>query len=208
METKANVYAPGAQINKLDRSMVIKATKHMKKVIYALILALVVVSGLVFANREINNEASKKLTPTPLSAAQRKAALKKWEFSPDGIKYKKWEASIEGKKVYAAEAKIRRHISAFTNMEAVVISLSLPIGSRLGFGVMVKIHGEEYILNFGPEESNEFGQLHRLKVNDKIMIRSHYVSHAPKYFYPIVKGDYVERDGKIIYKRAPRKGGC
>jgi len=32
----------------------------MKKVIYALILPLVVVSGLVFANREINNETSKK----------------------------------------------------------------------------------------------------------------------------------------------------
>ena len=30
----------------------------MKKVIYALILALVVVSGLVFANREIKNETS------------------------------------------------------------------------------------------------------------------------------------------------------
>ena len=31
----------------------------MKKVIYALILLLVVVSGLVFANREIKNETSK-----------------------------------------------------------------------------------------------------------------------------------------------------
>ncbi|MBN8860421.1 MAG: hypothetical protein J0H29_18670 [Sphingobacteriales bacterium] len=32
----------------------------MKKVSYALILLLVVVSGLVFANREFKNEASKK----------------------------------------------------------------------------------------------------------------------------------------------------
>ena len=31
----------------------------MKKVIYALILPLVVVSGLVFANSEIKNETSK-----------------------------------------------------------------------------------------------------------------------------------------------------
>ncbi|UFH55595.1 hypothetical protein [Spirosoma sp. KNUC1025] len=178
----------------------------MKKIIYALILPLVVVSGLVFANREI--EASKKSTSKPLSAAERKAALKRWEATPDGIRYKKWEASPEGKKVYAGEAKIRKHLDSFTNMEAVVTSLSLPPGSRLGFGVMVRINGDDYILSFGTENSNEFQQLHSLKVNDKIIIRSHWVSHAPKYSYPIVSGDYVERDSKIIYKRAPRKGGC
>ena len=93
-------------------------------------------------------------------------------------------------------------------MEAVVTSLSLPPGSRLGFGVMVRINGDDYILSFGPEKSQQFQQLHSLKVNDKIIIRSHSVSHAPKYSYPIVSGDYVERDSKIIYKRAPRKGGC
>ena len=93
-------------------------------------------------------------------------------------------------------------------MEAVVTSLSLPPGSRLGFGVMVRINGDDYILSFGPENSNEFQQLHSLKVADKIILRSHSVSHAPKYSYPIVWGDYVERDGKIIYKRVPRKGSC
>ena len=188
----------------------------MKKIIYTLILSLVVVSGLVFANREIKNETSKKSTPKPLSAAERKAAMKEWEATPAGIMYKKWEASPAGKKVYAAEAKIRKHISASTNMEAVVTSLSLPPGSRLGFGVMVRINGDDYILAFGPEKSgknilnfnNEFEQLHSLKVNDKIIIRSHNVSHAPKYSYPIVSGDYVERDGKVIFKRVPRKGGC
>ena len=180
----------------------------MKKVIYALILPLVVVSGLVFANREIKNETSKKSIPKPLSAAERQAELKKWEATPEGIRYKKWEASPAGKKVDAAEAKIRKQISAFTDMEAVVTSLSLPPGSRLGFGVMARINGDDYILSFGPENSNEFQQLHSLKVNDKIIIRSHWVSHAPKYSYPIVSGDYVERDSKIIYKRAPRKGGC
>ena len=45
----------------------------MKKVIYALILPLVVVSGLVFANREIKNETSKKSIPKPLSAAEMKS---------------------------------------------------------------------------------------------------------------------------------------
>ena len=190
-----------------DRSMLIKPTKNMKKVIYALILPLVVVGGLVFANREIKNETSKKSTPKPLSAAEMKAEREKWEATPDGINFKKWEASPAGKKVYAAEAKIRKHINASTNMEAVVTSLSLPPGSRLGFGVMVRINGDDYIVKFEPEKS-QLEQLHSLKVNDKIIIRSHNVSYAPKYSYPIVSGEYVERDSKVIFKRVPRKGGC
>ena len=179
----------------------------MKKVIYALILLLFVVSGLVFANREIKTETSKKPTSKPISAAERKAALKKWEATPDGVRFKEWEASPAGKKVYAAEAKIRNHLSAFTNMEAVVTSLSLPPGSRLGFGVMARIDGVDYIVKFEPEKS-QLEQLHSLKVNDKIIIRSPSVSHAPKYSYPIVSGEYVERDSKVIFKRVPRKGGC
>ena len=125
----------------------------MKKIIYTLILPLVVVSGLVFANREIKNETSKKSTPKPLSAAERKAVLEKWEATPDGIMYKKWEASPAGKKVLASAAKIRKSISDYTNMEGVVTSLSLPPGSRLGFGVMLRINGDDYILAFGPEKS-------------------------------------------------------
>ena len=97
----------------------------MKKAIYVLILPLVVVSGLVFANREIKNET--KPSPKPLSIADRKARLderKKWEASPDGIKYKEWEVSPEGKKVHASHDKIKKYIKAFTNMEAVVTSVT------------------------------------------------------------------------------------
>ena len=187
--------------------MLIKTTKNMKKVIYALILPLVVVSGLVFANREIKNETSKKSTPKPLSAAEMKAERERWEATPAGIMYKKWEASPAGKKVYAAEEKIWKQIKDYTNMEGVVTSLSLPPGSRLGFGVMVRINGDDYIVKFEPEKS-QLEQLHSLKVDDKIIIKSHSVSHAPKYSYPIVSGDYVERDSKVIFKRVPRKGGC
>src|SRR5690349_5739550 len=145
----------------------------MKKAIYALILPLVVVSGLVFANREIKNETSKKSAPKPLSTDEMKAERKKWY------------------------------------MEAVVTSLSPD--SRSGFRVKVRINGYDYMLSFGRENANEFQQLHSLKVNDKIMIRSQSVfsvSYVPKDSYPFILGDYVERDGKIIYKRAPRKGGC
>lgn len=178
-------------------------TKPMKKLIYVLILPLVVVSGLVFANRE---KTSGKSTPKP--AAERKAASKKWEDTPDGIMFKKWEASPAGKKVHAGIAKIRKPVRDYTPMNGVVTSLSLPPGSRLGFGVMVRINDADYILSFGALKSDEFQQLHSLKVNDKIVLRSHTLLYAPKYSYPIVSGDYVERDSKLIYERAPRKDGC
>lgn len=185
----------------------------MKKVIYALLLPLVVVGGLVFANREIKNKTPKvsppkKLGGIPLTAAEMKAAKKQWEASPDGVMYKQWEESPAGKKVYASEAKIRNQIRTFSNMEAVITSLSLPAGSRVGFGVMANLNGEDFILSFGLEDKKEFEQLRSLKVNDKILLKSHSVSHAPKYTYPIVAGDYVERDSKVIYNRPPRKGGC
>ncbi|SFM90200.1 hypothetical protein SAMN05428949_1229 [Chitinophaga sp. YR627] len=180
----------------------------MKKAIYALILPLVVVSGLVFANREIKKETSKKSTPNIVSTPGRNAGFKQWEATLEDIKFKQWQASPAGLKVLASAAKIRKPTSTSANMEAVITSLSLPAGSRLGFGVMARINGEDYILSFGLEKSNEFQQLHSLKVNDKIIIRSHFVSYAPKYSYAIVAGDYIEREGKVIYKRAPRTGGC
>ncbi|BFM43810.1 hypothetical protein CFS9_24510 [Flavobacterium sp. CFS9] len=182
----------------------------MKKITYALILSLVVVSGLVFANSEIESGISKKLTQKPIPAVERKIALKKWKATPDSIVYKNWEESPAGKKVYASEAKIRKSISDFTNMDGIITSISLPPDSRLGFGVMVRINGEDYIVSFGPENFNEdqFWQLHSLKVNDRIIIKSHSVSHAPKYSYPILSGDYVERDGKVVYKRVIPKDGC
>jgi hypothetical protein len=196
--------------------LLMKQTRNMKKIIYALILLLIVAGGLVFANREIKNETTKKSIPKPLSAAEKEAAMKEWEATPGGIAFKEWEASPAGKKVYASAANISKSVREFTNMEGVVTSLSLPPGSRLGFAVMVKINGDDYILAFGPEKAgknnlnvkNEFEQLHSLKVNDKIIIRSHNVSCAPKYSYLIIAGDYVERESIIMYKRAPRKDGC
>ncbi|NBW36295.1 MAG: hypothetical protein EBR30_15015 [Cytophagia bacterium] len=178
----------------------------MKKIIYSLMLGLVVISGLIFAHRE--TETPQKSTTKPRSAAEMKADLKKWEATPDGIHFKKWQASPEGQKVLASAAKIKNEVKTSANMEAVVTSLSLPSGSRLGFGVMVRIKGDDFILSFGPEKSAELQQLHSLKVNDKIIVRSHFVSHAPKYAYAIVSGDYVECDKKVLYKRVPNKDGC
>lgn len=198
----------------------------MKKNISIVILTLVVVGGLVFSFTQFNNESvakneikaeapimSKQKT---LTAAEKNAELKKWEASPDGILFKKWEASPAGQKVYAAEAKIIQSIKNYAPMEAVVTSLSLPEGSRVGFGFMIEIEGEEYLLSFGMEQpgknslnlKKEFDLLRTLQVNDKITLKSKNVSHAPKYAYPIVAGDYVEREGEVMYKRTVRKGGC
>ena len=98
----------------------------MKKIIYALILSLVVLSGVVFANRETKSETPKKANPKALTAAESKVELKKWEATPNGIMFKKWEASPAGIKVQAAAAKINKSIKDNSNIEGVVTSLSLP----------------------------------------------------------------------------------
>jgi hypothetical protein len=166
------------------------------------------VGSPVFANRVIATKTDQKENSKPLSFAERKAAIKKWEATADDIQFKKWEASTAGKKVHSDAAKILKSVKDFTNMEGVVTSLTLPEGSRLGYGLMVKIKDVDYILTFGVGSKNEFKSLRKLKVNDKIIIKSHGISYAPKYAYPIVAGDYVEQNHTILYKRVRRKGGC
>lgn len=176
--------------------------KNKKNLIYALILPLVVVSGLVFANREIKNETER--SPKPLSIAEKKARLddrKKWEASPDGIKYKEWEVSPEGKKVHASNDKIKKYIKAFANMEAVVTSVTFQRANGKSSGpkwLIVRIDGEEYMMQFSPKD---FQQLNSLKVNDKIIVRSHSAGYSPNHPYLIVSGDYIERNNKILFKR-------
>jgi hypothetical protein len=181
-----------------------------KKIFLTIILASAVIGGLVLANREIKNDLSKKPNPKPLSAAESNDVLKKWQASPDGIKFREWEESAAGKKVYAGAAKIREASRKNLPLEGVITSLSLPPGSRLGFGVMVKIDEVDYILSFGliKSEDEYFHQLKSLQVNDQIVLKNQNVSYAPKYAYPILSSRLVERSGKVIYKRVPQKGGC
>jgi hypothetical protein len=184
--------------------------KNKKNVIYALILPLVVVSGLVFANREIKNE-TKPSPKKPLSIADRKASLderKKWEASPDGIKYKEWEVSPEGKKVHASHDKIRKYIKAFTNMEAVVTSVTFQRANAKSSGpkwLIVRINGEEYMMQFIPKD---FEQLNSLKVNDKIIVRSRSAGYSPNHPYLIISGDYIEQNNKVLFKRDFSKDRC
>lgn len=184
---------------------------RMKKIVIALVLVLAIVSGLAFSfapsDGKGESQTSKKSIRKPLSDNEKKVEREKWEATPDGLPYRKWVASPAGQKVFASTAKISKSVRDYTDMPAVVTSLSLPPGSRLGFGIMVKIDTDNYILTFDPKKS-QLAPLQSLKVDDKIVIRSRGISHAPKYSYPIIIGDYVIRDGQVIFKRAPRKGGC
>lgn len=180
----------------------------MKKVIYGLVVLLAVAGGLVFANRTSRTVGSQGQPKQPLSAAQMKSERQQWEASPDGLKFKKWEASPIGQKVLAAASKIRYEVNHSVKLHAVISSLTPPPGTRLGFALMAQINGEEYILSFTPDSARQLQELQKLRTNDKIILKSHSVSYAPKYAYAILSGDYVERDAEIIYKRTPRKGGC
>ncbi len=195
--------------------------KHLKNTIYLLILPLVVASVLAFsfttfasgsvANREIKNET--KPSPKLLSFTDRKARLaderKKWEASPDGVKYKKWEVSPEGKKVRADHDKIRKYIKAFSNMEAVVTSVTFHRANAKSSGpkwLIVRINGEEYMMQFIPKD---FEQLNSLKVKDKIIVRSRSAGYSPNHPYLIISGDYIARNNKVLFKRDFSKNkGC
>ncbi|HLP63116.1 hypothetical protein [Flavobacterium sp.] len=173
----------------------------MKKIIYVLISSVVVVSGLVFANHQIKNETPKSSIPKHHTTAESKAALKKWEASPDGIKYKEWKNSPEGKKVQASHDKIRRSINTFANMEAVVTSVTFQRENAKSSGpkwLIVKINDEKYMMQFAPKD---FEKLKNLKVNDKIIVRSRSAGHSPNHPYLILSGDYIEQNNKALFKR-------
>ncbi len=183
----------------------------MKKKIHLLILPLVVVIGLVFANCEFKKET--KSPSKSLSVADGKTRMmderKKWEASPDGIKYKEWENSAEGKKVHASHDKIKRYIKNFTDMEAVVTSVTFQRENVKSSGpkwLIVRIDGDEYMMQFVPKD---FEKLKSLKVNDKIIIRSRSAGYSPNHPYLILSGDYIAHDNKILFKRDFSKNkGC
>lgn len=154
-----------------------------------------------------NSDAQRVVLLSSLGQTK-KTVLKTWRDSPDGLQFTKWEASPVGQKVQAGAIKINRAIRGNAQLKGVVTSRSLPEGSSLGFGIMVNIQGDDYILAFGGETDDEFDALRNLQVNDQIIIKSHHVSKAPKYAYPILMASYVTKDQKFIFKRKANQGGC
>jgi len=183
--------------------------KKMKRAIYVLILPLVVSGGMVIANNRITGET--KPSPKPVSIPYRIAygeARKIWEASPDGMLFKKWEISPDGRKIHTSHDKIRNYIKAFSNMEALVTSVTFRRANSKSSGpkwLLVRIEGEEYMMQFN---SNDFEQLKNLKVNDKIIVRSHSAGYSPNHPYLIVSGDYIEQNNKMLFKRDFSKSGC
>ena len=182
----------------------------MKKTIHFLIVTLAVSSVLVFTNCETKNEP--KPSAKNLSVADKKANLdqrKKWEASPDGIKYKEWEVSPEGKKVHASHDKIKRYIKDFSDMEAVITSVTFQRANAKSSGpkwLIVKINDEEYMMQYS---SKEFESLKNLKVNDKIIVKSHSAGYSHNHPYLILSGDYIEQDNKVLFKRDfSKNNGC
>lgn len=183
--------------------------KQMKRAIYVLILPLVGLSGLLIANGKVKDEPTP--SSTPLSITEKKALLegrKKWEASPDGILFKKWEISSDGRKIHASHDKIRQYIRAFSNMDAVVTSVTFQRENSKSSGpkwLIVRIGSEEYMMQFNHKD---FEQLKNLKVNDKIIVRSQSAGYSPNHPYLIVSGDYIEQNNKMLFKRDFSKNGC
>lgn len=192
----------------------------MKKTIYVLILSLVVISGLVFSfstfanNSKAKTEIKKEKKPVKktLSSAEKKSMLdqrKKWEASPDGIKFNDWKKSPEGKKVQASYEKIKNEINAFAEMEAIVTSVTFQFPTTNPSSpkwLVVKINGEDYMMQFIP---NNFEKFKNLKVNDKIIVRSRSAGFSNNHPYLIISSDYIEHNSKVLFKREFNKNdGC
>lgn len=182
----------------------------MKKTIYVLILSLVVIAGLAtFANElNINSEIKNDTTISskPLSNLEKR---KKWEASPDGIKFNEWKNSPEGKKVQASYDKIKKEIEAYAEMEAMVTSVTFQFPTTNPSSpkwLLVKINGEDYMMQFIPED---FEKLNSLKVNDKIIIKSRSAGFSNNHPYLILSSNYIEHNNKVLFERDLSKNdGC
>ena len=181
----------------------------MKRTLTLLILPLALLSLLVYAARDFKSET--KTTRKPSAAIDKKAqeeARKKWEASPDGIQYKAWERSAAGKKVQASYYKIKKQIDAFSNMEAVVTSVTFQ-RTNVNSGpkwLIVKIEDEEYMLQFPPKD---FEKLSGLKVNDKIIVKSRSAGYSPNHPYLILSSDYIAHNNQLLFIRDLSKNkGC
>ena len=197
-----------------------KKMKLMKKTLYVLILSLVVISGFVFSfstfanSSKTKTEIKKETKPVKrtLSNAEKKSMLeqrKKWEASPDGIKFNDWKNSPEGKKVQASYDKIKNEINAFTEMEAIVTSVTFQFPTTNPSSpkwLVVKINGEDYMMQFIP---NDFEKLNSLKVNDKIIIKSRSAGFSHNHPYLILSSNYIEHNNKVLFERDLSKNdGC
>lgn len=175
-----------------------------------MIILMITAMGVVFANQ--NNKKASKLNPKSLAISNKKVdieAKKKWEASPDGIRFTAWKASPLGKKIQASYDEIKLSLHSFSKMEAVVtcINYQPPTTNTTGpKWLIVKINGEHYMMQFIPRE---FELLKDLKVNDIITLKSRNAGLSPNHPYLIITADYIEHNNKVLFERDLSKiDGC
>lgn len=179
--------------------------KHQKTINYFVLVPLAVLSLLVVS---CNQKKESKPAPKPGSAAEKKAMQlqrKKWEASPDGKMYLAWQASAAGKKVRASYTKIAPKLTNFSEMEAVVTSVTFDRENANSLGpkwLLVQIDNEQYMLQFSPKE---FRSLSKLNVNDKIIIKSHSAGFSHNHPYLILSSDYLVQQNKVLFTRKANK---
>ncbi len=188
----------------------------MKRSLLLLIVSVFVVNGLFYScsNSEVKTEAkieAKTNAPRQMTEAEKKAALeerKKWEASPEGKRFKEWEASPAGKKVHSSHDKIKKYIKDYSEMEAIVTSVTFQRENAPANGpkwLIVKILGEKYMMQFSQKSFESFSSL---KVNDKIFLRSRSAGYSHNHPYLIISGDSIAHDNKVLFKREYNKNGC
>jgi hypothetical protein len=179
--------------------------KHLKTINYFVLVPMAILSLLIIA---CNQNKESKPAPTPGSVAEKNAMQqqrKKWEASPDGKMYLAWQRSAAGKKVQASYEKIVSKLTAFSEMEAVVTSVTFERENAKSSGpkwLLVRIDNEKYMLQFSPKE---FQQLSSLKVNDKIIIKSRNAGFSHNHPYLILSSDYIAQQNKVLFTRKANK---
>ena len=155
-----------------------------------------------------NQNKESKPSPTPGSVAEKNAIQqqrKKWEASPDGKMYLAWQRSAAGKKVQASYDKIASKLTAFSEMDAEITSVTFNRENEKSTGpkwLIVRIQDEEYMLQFSPKQ---FQQLSSLKVNDKIIVKSRNAGFSHNHPYLILSSDYIAQQNKVLYTRKVNK---
>ncbi len=203
----------------------------MKRSLLLLIVSVFAANGLFYScsNSEVKTEAKIEANanaPKQMTEAEKKAALeerKKWEATPEGKRFKDWEASPAGKKVHASHDKIKKYIKDYSEMEAIVTSVTFQRENAPANGpkwLIVKILGEKYMMQFSQKGFGlvRDGQpsISTLKVNDKIFLRSRSAGYSHNHPYLIISGDSIAHanklgmDGRpsVLFKREYNKNGC
>ncbi len=173
----------------------------MIKLINVIIFGLALISMPLFANSNYKILLIEKTNPKSESVNEKNTTLKKWEASSDGIQYKKWKTSTEGKKVQGSYEKIKKNILSFSPMNAKVISVTYQRPNSKVSGskwLIVQIQGEQYMMQY---VLKDFVKLKSIKINDKIIVKSHSAGLSPNHPYLILSGDYIAKNNTVLFKR-------